>query len=481
MRFTRPLLLLVLALAAAAAAAPLDDGQRQLLAGGYRFERAGWTYLHAEGSPRARGFQHGSLLAPEIADAIRTTRVVWERASAMEWSWLVERADAMLTPKIDAENLAELDGMAEGLAAAGVVTSRAELVAYNAQIELLDYWWPGELKKRKERPATVAVRESCSAFVATGSWTRGGGVVLGHNTHAYYDIALPNVVLDLAPEKGHRILMQAAPGWIHSGTDFFVTDAGLVGAETTMAGLEAFDAAGIPEFSRMRRATQDADGIDAWVEVMKRGNNGGYANAWLLGDVNTGEIARLELSLENAVLERTRDGYFAGSNVPASLRILRHETDLNEQDIRRSGVARGVRWKQLLGAARGTIDVEKARRFEADHRDAWKGTDRPGSRSLCSHVELDPDPVGKWVVPYAPAGALDAKVVDARMAKEMSFAARWGSGCGRAFDAAAFLAARPQFDWMAGILKSRPSEPWVVFRAGDRAGPRAAGGASGGR
>jgi hypothetical protein len=61
---------------------------------------------------------------------------------------------------------------------------------------------------------------------------------------------------------------------------------------------------------------------------------------------------------------------------------------------------------------------------------------------------------------------VDGKVVDARMAKEMSFAARWGSSCGMAFDAPAFLAAHPQLDWMKDILKSRPSRPWVVFRAG---------------
>src|SRR5512138_2965426 len=472
MRFPRSLLIAAALASAPAAAAPVDDAQRALLAGGYRFERAGWIYLHAEGAPRARGFQHGYLLAPEIADGIRTTKVVWERLSAMEWGWLVERADQMLTGKIDAENRAELDGLVEGLAAAGVATTRAELVAYNGQFELFDYWWPGELKKLKEGPAKVAVRESCSAFIATGSWTRGGGVVLGHNTHMPYWMALPRIVADLAPEKGHRVLMQTVPGWIHSGTDFFVTDAGLVGAETTIGGFEGFDPEGAPEFSRMRRATQDADGIDAWVEIMKRGNNGGYANAWLLGDVNTGEIARLQLGLKNVVLDRSRDGYFAGSNVPASLRILRHETGLNETDVRRSGVARGVRWKQLLSQARGNIDVELAKRFEADHRDTWTGSDRPGSRGLCAHYEADRDPSGPVAVPNAPAGAVDAKVVDARMAKEMSFAARWGSGCGRPFDAAAFLAAQPQFDWMGDILKSRPSQPWAVFRAGDRSGGR---------
>jgi hypothetical protein len=49
----------------------------------------------------------------------------------------------------------------------------------------------------------------------------------------------------------------------------------------------------------------------------------------------------------------------------------------------------------------------------------------------------------------------------------MSFAGRWGSGDGIAFDAPKFLAEHPQFDWMQDILKSRPSEPWVDFTAGE--------------
>jgi hypothetical protein len=59
-------------------------------------------------------------------------------------------------------------------------------------------------------------------------------------------------------------------------------------------------------------------------------------------------------------------------------------------------------------------------------------------------------------------------VVDAKMAKQMSFAGRWGSACGRAFDADKFLTAHPQFDWMRGILKSRRAQPWTVFRAGEK-------------
>jgi hypothetical protein len=53
------------------------------------------------------------------------------------------------------------------------------------------------------------------------------------------------------------------------------------------------------------------------------------------------------------------------------------------------------------------------------------------------------------------------------MAKAMSFSARWCSACGRAFDAQQYLDAHPQFDWMANILKSRPTQPWTDFKAGE--------------
>jgi hypothetical protein len=54
------------------------------------------------------------------------------------------------------------------------------------------------------------------------------------------------------------------------------------------------------------------------------------------------------------------------------------------------------------------------------------------------------------------------------MAKKMSFFARWGSACGTAFDAKIFLDEHPQFDWMTGLLKDRPAQPWTEFKAGER-------------
>jgi hypothetical protein len=294
-----------------------------------------------------------------------------------------------------------------------------------------------------------------------------GSIVLGHNTMDDYPKADSNIILDIQPARGHRILMQTSPGWIHSGTDFFITDAGLVGSETTIGGFKRFDEKGLPEFVRMRRATQDASTIDEWCDVMKKGNNGGYANAWLVGDVKTSEIARLELGLKYVGFEKKKEGFFIGSNVAEDLKILRLETDRNDADIRLSSVARRVRWKQLMKENAGKITLEMAKSFESDHYDPYLQKENAGGRSLCGHFDLDPQPFGVDT-PFDPSGSIDAKVVDSRMAKEMSFVARWGFACGMPFDAKKFLDSHPQFDWVEGLVKDRPSQPWTVFKAGEK-------------
>src|SRR5262249_55409739 len=38
---------------------------------GYRYRQAGWIVLHIEGEPYERGYQHGKLMAPEIAAFVR--------------------------------------------------------------------------------------------------------------------------------------------------------------------------------------------------------------------------------------------------------------------------------------------------------------------------------------------------------------------------------------------------------------------------
>ncbi|HWS01116.1 MAG TPA: C45 family peptidase [Prolixibacteraceae bacterium] len=443
----------------------LTDKQISCLKKGNRHEKNGWTYLHIEGAPRERGFQHGYLMAAEIKENIRLLRARWEYQTAMEWSYYVQKAGEILTRKVDAENLEEIDGIVEGLLAAGVQSSRDELVGLNGYPELIGSWWP-TVKDSLHSHSSEPPKESCSSFIANGRMTADGKIVLGHNTMDLYHNPLCNLVLDILPEKGHRILMQSVAGFIHSETDFFITDAGLVGSETTIGEFYPFDPKGTPEFSRMRRATQDASSIDEWCSIMKKDNNGGYANAWLLGDINTNEIARLELGLKYIGFEKKKEGYFIGSNVAENLEILRFETTRDETNIKYSSIARRVRWKQLMKKYEGKINLKLAKDFESDHYDTYLNKNNPGGRTLCGHWETDAQEFGPGV-PYSPEGTLDGKVVDAAMAKEMSFSARWGSACGRPFDGAKFLEEHPQYEWMEGLLPDRPSQPWTTFKAGE--------------
>jgi hypothetical protein len=214
---------------------PLTAEQKAWLKPAKRYERNGWIYLRIEGEPQERGFQYGYLMAKEIAEAMRVRRETWKYTSGMEWGWLVTKSKAMVTPKVDPEILAELEGMVHGLRAAGVDSSLDELATFNAWFDLDWYWWPKE-KSKLNGLSPNPPKQGCSSFIATGTMTSDGRIVLGHNTWFNYPEADFNVILDLVPAHGHRVLMQTTAGWIHSGTDFFVTSAGLVGSETTIGG-----------------------------------------------------------------------------------------------------------------------------------------------------------------------------------------------------------------------------------------------------
>jgi hypothetical protein len=260
--------------------------------------------------------------------------------------------------------------------------------------------------------------------------------------------------------------MQSWGPSIYSTTDFFVTDAGLVGTETTIGGFNGYAEKGVPVFVRARRAMQYAETIDDWVRLVAERNNGAYANSWLLGDIDTGEIARFELGLKHQRLDRKRDGWYGGSNVAEDPAILRLETDASYDDVRTPEVARRVRWEKLLKENSGRIDVALGQKMLADHFDTYTGRDKPSCRTLCGHAWEDDGSVpGGWGA-FPPGGAYDGKVIDTALAKRMSFVGRWGVTCGAPFKADAFLAAHPQYEWLRGRLRDMPSRPWVELPGG---------------
>src|SRR5258708_33491765 len=408
-------ILLSLTCAAFAVANPSAVPADARLQKAYRFQQGGWTYVHLEGSPSEIGYQHGYLLAPEIADAFEAIKLYDLHSTHRDWEFFRTTARQMLWPHIDAEYQQELQGIADGVKAHGVDLDVYDIVALNAFEEVPDSYvrWLNKQLKSSQAPKLTSPG-NCSAYIAAGSFTKDHQIVIAHNNWTSYLAGERWVVIfDIQPEHGNRILMDGFPGVITSDDDFGVNSAGMMITETTITQFEGWDPNGKPEFMRSRKALQYANNIDDYVRIIKEGNNGGYANDWLIGDRKTREIAYLEVGLQNTPLRRPEDGSFVSSNFPRDLKVLREETTFDEHDASSSPNARHIRADAMVNQAKGKIDVAMAEQFLADHFDSFEKKQQADERSLCGHVDASARGVKEWVWDaYNPGGAVQGKATD---------------------------------------------------------------------
>lgn len=444
------------------------------LTGSQRFEDGGWIYIHLEGDPGTIGFQHGYLLGPEIEDAFAAVSAGMVHDSQRDWPFFQKAAHEMLWPKIDAEYQQELQGIVDGLhARTNSKLDVDDIVAMNAFEELPDYYVPWLNKQEKTAHApNLKSPGNCSAFVATGSWTKDGKIVMAHNNWTnYVNGERWRIMFDIVPKAGYRMLMDGFPGVIASDDDFGINSDGMMVTETTITQFEGWDPNGKAEFVRARKALQYAESIDSYTKIMLDGNNGGYANDWLLGDNKTGEVAQLELGLKAYKLWRTKDGAYAGSNWARDPKVLREDApQFDSNDLGSSPNARRVRWDQLLKENKGKIDVDVAEKMLGDHVDSYQKRPASNERTLCGHADSSPRGIEIWGWgPYFPGGAVQGKATDSTMTKEMKLVARAGHPCGEDFLAKPFLAAHPEYNWQTPYLHDMKAGPWTEFHAGETA------------
>jgi hypothetical protein len=460
-------------------AAPVEGAATKTLAsraslmqGAYRFERANWVYVHLEGSPRQIGFQHGWLLAPEISDALAAVKLEETHDTKRDWSFFRKTAQNVLWPHIEQEYREELRGIAEGAVAHGARLDLWDIVAINAKEEVPDYYvpWLDAEQKRADAPRLRAPG-NCSAFVATGAWTKDGKPVIAHNSWTSYLIGERwRIVFDIVPAKGQRILMDGFPGAIASGDDYGLNAAQLAVTETTITGYASYDPAKVPEFVRARKALQYASSIDEFTTIFLDRNNGGYANDWLLADYKTGEIARFEVGLKLHRIWRTKDGYYAGANYPSDPEFIKAETDFDPLNDASSPNARRKRWDELMAQSKGGIDAETAQKLLADHWDSFQRKEEANERTICGHVHASARGVHEWEWgPFTPGGGVSAKVADSSLMKRFAFSARSGLPCGEDFLAKQFLSLHPEYSWQQAALRDMKGTAWAEFKTGDHA------------
>lgn len=454
---------------------------------GFKFKKNGWNYISVRGTPTEIGVAHGTLLKEEIRECLKTMKWNIYDSHGLDLAFFIEISNFLFKKPVE-EHFPELFEEIKGISK-GAQVDLDELILWN-NIASLDYAlpklqtyldkMPNLMKKYGHLleilPTTGLMeggsKDKCSAFMAVGEYTHDGKICCAHNSFDnFIDGQFFNTIIDIKPNKGHRILFQGAPGYISSQTDFFINSKGFIGTETTIGGFNTYVHKD-PITCRIRSCMQYANTLDDYVEMLKKENSGDYANSWLIGDTNTNEIMRIELGLAFVNVERKKNGYFIGFNAPYDPRIRNLEcVNSGFDDIRRHQGARKVRLDQLMELNKGKLNIELAKEIIADHYDVYLNKTNLCSRTVCSHYELDDRAFMSQAdrpLPYQPRGAVDGCVADSDSCKKMGFYGRWGSSCGTPFDVKLFIKQNAQWERYAPHLHDRPSQPWTYFNSLDK-------------
>ena len=481
----------------------LTEQQQKIVDQAKLVKRNGWWHVGIKGNAFDRGFQYGYLIAPDFKLAWKDSWSMTYLTTGVPYSAWQKAALEQTKGKIPVELRQEMEGIAKGLNAAGLHVTLADIITWNDMIELTGYWWPSvgmhnytkwvdpglintsafpapytkaemntnNVELSKNSANIEGAKGNCSAFIATGTATNNKGIVIGHETfNDFWSGQFSNVILDITPDKGYKMAFQTTPGMIESGTDFWETGAGLAVVETTLANVMDWKAGGTPEFIRVREASQYANNIDSWIKLEEKGNNGGYANTWLIGDINNNHIAKFGQGRVYQYFNELKSGYFTGENVSVDPRLRYIEgSDVDYNDIRQQEGARRLRWIQLMHKYNGKINVATGQKMLGDTYDVYLNKMDASSRNICAEYDKDSqpyvsDPAAVWNVPFTPAGSVDGKVANSNDIKNLTINARFGRANGASFDAKAFIKAHQQWGWQSGYLLSRPSEPWTEMK-----------------
>jgi hypothetical protein len=411
----------------------------------------GWKVIHIYGEPFERGFAHGYLLYKEIQKSIKTLEFLVKENIGISFSKYLKTSNRIMKPilkKHYPEFYDEIYGISSGIKQRGKYISVDLLISWNSYMSLYSYFMDSSAIK-------------CSAFIATGTATKNGNIIMGHNTHTtFMDGRLQNIILYITPSTGRQFVMQTSPGYIASVTDWFLCSTGIIGCETTIGDINYKPKFGYPFYCRIRKAMQYGASLDDYEKIMSENNAGDYACSWLLGDVNTNEIMLFELGLKQKNVVIKKNGVFFGMNSVIDDTFRKKETtDQEHDDITTSVGARKERFQELLlKKYKNRIDIENGKLILADHYDVFLRRDSMNSRSICKHMEIDPEHCS---FPHYPFGCTDAKIVDSNMAKSLSFFGRFGSACGRVFNVSQYIKENPKYKSYRDFLDDIPKHKWT--------------------
>jgi len=337
-----------------------------------RYNIQGVIYVHIEGKPYERGYQHGYLLYAEIADMIyRWSNIIhncpvmikylpidenstkYEELASRWWEECKKLSMKIFWPYYPEEYREEIKGIADGARARGVEIygepiNYEDILTLNEMYELmsilvnpaksthflkdifhsLSVVFPSLNGKEAEFASAFYPIHHCNGFAAVGNATKDGKIVIsdavwcGGWWYSYYIAQRWNVILDIEPSNGHRLIIATSPGYIWSDEDFWQNDVGLAMIETTfIQGI--YKLKGLPLAIRARMAIQYGDSIDDVIKYLLTENTGVMNAQWLIADARANEIALLEFGLYHYNVIRKNNGFLWSANNPFDFKVRR--------------------------------------------------------------------------------------------------------------------------------------------------------------
>lgn len=406
-------------------------------------KKNGWIRIKIDGNAFERGFAHGYLLSKELQEIKDTFEfIVKENGIFTSIASYEKYCRENITPNIQEsfpEFFEEMQGISAGAIASGNIEITFDfIVAWNALLSTYTIF-----------------PERCSAFISI----QDGNIIMAHNTHTDYLTGQKgNIIMEICPSNGNRMIMQTYPGYICSGTDWFMIENGIIGCECTISNINYTPKFGIPYFCRIRQAMQYGNSLDDYVKIMLEKNAGDYPCTWLLGDTVKKEIMQFEIGLKYHSVERKKEGVFYGMNSVHDKTIREKETnDKDYGNTKTSSGARNMRLHYLLYEKYAEkMNIENAKKIISDHYDVYLDIETDGNhRSICKHTNSDNN---------YPSGAIDGKIVDTNMAKKMTFIGRFGNSCGTDFNIRKYIEKYPKNKVWTKYIKNMPYQSWTELK-----------------
>lgn len=385
-----------------APASAFTDTERTVDADGTRRFGPAWAkhhhglwILHLTGDRYAMAYQHGRLLAEEIADGSleRASRIATDAievsvgsgalGAAVKWYAMKRIARRILRTGVrharrlrpDQEALAEAHGLADATGIDVQTIVEAALAPETAQV----------LLGRFSRLAVGAAPSQCTSFAAWGDATSGGDMIIGRNTdyplNGFFD-RHPTVVYQTPTDGGQRFMTVTSAGFHNGGVCGF-NASGLYLAIHTVP-TERVASARLPVFlvgQHILRTARTFDEAEAILSDSKP------AAGWSYHVVSTTErrVATFELSAEGmARLDANGDTHVTTNHWRTpEMRPFNLAVNASvDEDTR----ARMIRAQSLLDA--GPIDEVAAMRILGDKVDPYSGERRVAPNTIAASITV---------------------------------------------------------------------------------------------